>query len=534
LKSLLLFDEISAKHMAKPIATTLLVLLCECLLMAQTKSVDKLDQEYLNWFNKDRNDEQIMGININKAYQELLNNKKPKKTVIVAVIDSGVDIDHEDLKGKIWVNEDEIPNNGLDDDNNGYIDDINGWNFIGNSQGVSVTYENYEFTRLYRAGPAHPHYAKAKEAHDAAVSKQTKLKENIERFESNYNSARAFLKEQTSVDVHSSSDLHKILSRDERVLRAKEYLASKYNQGLTEETLASMKTQNQLSFEYFLNVKFNPRELVGDDVLDINDHHYGNPDVKGPRSNHGTSVTGVIAANRNNGVGIDGIVADVKIMCIRSTPHGDERDKDVALAIRYAVDNGADIINMSFGKDFSPQKQMVDEAVRLAAQKGVLLVHGSGNDGDNIDITERYPSDKYLDGSEPSNWLSVGATGPTLKNIVPIFSNYGQQHVDIFAPGEKIISLDSSSTYSMNDGTSLAAPMVTGVAALVLSYYPDLTPEQLIQILLESSYKLNEKVSIPDLKSEKRKRVKFNTLSKSGGIIDAHAALKLAENTHTN
>jgi len=214
-------------------------------------------------------------------------------------------------------------------------------------------------------------------------------------------------------------------------------------------------------------------------------------------------------------------------MCLRSTPNGDERDKDVALAIRYAVDNGAEIINMSFGKAISPQKNFVDEAVKYAEQKDVLLVHGSGNSGLNIDVEEVYPSDRYLNGTEATNWINVGASSTgTDDAIAAAFSNYGKKHVDLFAPGENIISTDSSSTYSMNDGTSLSAPVVSGIAAMILSYFPDLTSQQLITILLESSRKIEKKVVRPG--QEKKKMVKFNALSRSGGIVNAFEAMRFA------
>ncbi|MFM7857927.1 MAG: S8 family serine peptidase [Flammeovirgaceae bacterium] len=270
---------------------------------------------------------------------------------------------------------------------------------------------------------------------------------------------------------------------------------------------------------------------MGDNPYDYSDSKYGNPDVKGPRSNHGTSVAGIIAAVRNNGLGIDGIASDVKIMVIRTTPMGDERDKDVALAIKYAVENGAHIINMSFGKEFSPQKEMVDAAVRLAEQKNVLIVHGSGNKGLNIDEQETYPSDRYLDGTEALNWINVGASNLTVdENLAAAFSNFGKAHVDLFAPGENIVSLDSTNTYSMNSGTSLSAPVVTGAAALILSYYPNLTAKELIEVLLHSARRFEkQKVREPSLQNEKRAKVKFSELSKSGGILDVVEALNYAE-----
>lgn len=499
----------------------------------QVSSVDELDSKYINWFNLDYQIDGLLGTSVNQAYEYLKENPKESKTVIVAVIDSGVDIDHEDLKGKIWINEDEIPNNNIDDDGNGYIDDIHGWNFIGNSNGENVFYENLEYTRIVRQNDVgNPNLSKAKDLYDAELSKRESEKESIEKFERAFNKAKSIIKSNTGVSVKSAQDLATINSNDQQVMAAKRFLQDRYSSGFTEEALANLINSNNEYLNYFLNIDFEARDLIGDDPNDITDKFYGNPDVKGPRSNHGTSVAGIIGANRNNSIGINGIAENVKIMCIRSTPRGDERDKDVALGIYYAVDNGADIINMSFGKEFSPHKKFIDDAVKYAEEKGVLMIHGSGNSGNNIDLEESYPSDRYLDGSEASNWLNVGASNLNLdEEVAAVFSNYGQNHVDLFAPGVNIISTDSSSTYSMNAGTSLSAPIVTGISALILSYYPNLEPNELIDILLNSSFKFSKprRVLKPTLTEEKRGKIKFTELSKSGGIINAYNALIAAE-----
>jgi subtilisin family serine protease len=497
---------------------------------AQVVSVDMLDRKYLNWFNLDPEKDKALGTSIDKVYTEIVTGKPAGKTVLVAVIDSGVDIDHEDLRDRIWVNEDEIPGNSLDDDNNGYIDDIHGWNFIGNSNGENILYENMEFTRVMRAGGG-PDYDKARQLFEKELQIRLEEKKNLEKFEEHFNKSKKIIKEKTGITVTSLKDLDAVTDEDgPEAMNAKRFLASRYEKGFTDQILVRIKQQNADYLTKYLNKDFNPRGLIGDDPLNINDAKYGNPDVKGPRSNHGTSVAGIICAVRGNKLGIDGIATNVKIMCLRSTPNGDERDKDVALAIRYAVDNGADIINMSFGKPLSPQKEFVDQAVRYAEQKDVLIVHGSGNGGENIDETEMYPSDRYLDATEATNWLNVGAS--SMENdddVAAIFSNYGKDHVDLFAPGTNIISTDSSSTYSMNDGTSLSAPVVSGVAALLLSYYPDLTSKQLIDILLESSYKIEKKVKVPGQVDKEVKKAKFSSLSKSGGIVNAYGAMKKAE-----
>ena len=499
----------------------------------QSKDVNEWGTAYQNWYNRDISIDAIMGVSVDKAYLEILtDSSKVKKKVIVAVIDSGVDIEHEDLRGKIWVNQDEIPGNGIDDDGNGYVDDIHGWNFLGNSEGENIQYETMEFTRIVREeGETNEVYQRALSMQEKEIAKREKEKENITAFSEIYTRARSIIYSNTKILVNSLVDLDKVQSSNEAVVASKNFLKDRYEMGFSEESMNEYLTYVNDFLDYRLNTEFDPRSVIGDDPLDINDKKYGNPDVKGPAGSHGTGVAALIAANRANGIGIDGIAQNVEIMAIRSTPDGDERDKDVALAIRYAVDNGADIINMSFGKNFSPQKEFVDAAVKYAEEEGVLLVHAAGNDGKNIDEEENYPSATFLDGNKASNWIEVGATAIYLdQKVAASFSNYGQQQVDIFAPGHDVITADTSSYYNQISGTSFAAPVVSGVAALVLSYYPDLSPAELIDILMTSSYQFKRprKVLLPG-DGEKREKTKFKELSKSGGIVNAYEALLEAE-----
>lgn len=502
---------------------------------AQSSSLDDFDSKYHNWFNQDLDTNGKLGASVDKTYNELIGDKASKKTVVVAVIDSGVDIEHPDFEGKIWVNEDEIPNNGIDDDQNGYIDDVHGWNFIGNSNGENINYENLEYTRIVRKCQKEndlsgSDYARAKSLFDAEVDKRKLEKENISKFEEFYFLAKNIVEMSSGTKVNSAKDLLKVSSPDKRVMAARDFLLNKYNEGFTEDVLDQLKEANSDYLDKYLNLEFEPRQIVGDDPENLEDNQYGNADVTGPRSDHGTAVAGVIAAVRNNDLGINGVATDVKIMVVRSTPKGDERDKDVALAIRYAVENGADIINMSFGKEMSPQKQFVDDAVRYAEQNNVLMVHAAGNDGADIDTEDNFPNDSYLDGKSASNWICIGASDMEPGKDVPaIFSNYGDANVDLFAPGVSILSLDPGNAYNKNDGTSLAAPVVSGVAALLLSYYPELTPQDLIEILTKSARKIKKpKVHQPGIFEEKRKKVKFSQLSRSGGVVNAYEAFKLA------
>jgi subtilisin family serine protease len=512
-------------------------------------SVDSLDSKFLNWYNQSPKLDKIQGVEVNRAYSEILVSKTPKKKIVIAIIDSGVDIEHPDLQGKIWTNKNEIPNNGVDDDNNGYVDDIHGWGFLGNGKGENIAEENIEQTRIYRdLKPFYENikasdslnekqkkeyaiYTQCKNSYFEELNKYLKSKQNIEAFEKDLNTVEGIIKNYLKRENYTVDDLKQINTLDERVMRAKAYLLDRYNNGFTHKGLQEYKDHISLYVDKHYNVDYLPRKIIGDNPTDLSDRNYGNNDVKGPRPDHGTPVSGVIAAVRNNGIGIDGIAENVELMILRAVPKGDERDKDIALAIRYAVDNGANIINMSFGKDFSPQKEFIDEAIKYASDQNVLMVHAAGNKAEDLDVIERYPTNRLDSGSDVQSWISVGANSIKLgKDLCGVFSNYGQTKVDLFAPGVDIISLAPEKKYIKTNGTSFSGPVVTGVAALVWSYYPELSALELKEILLESCtlYK-NKKVLIPNLQKEKKGKAKFSNLSVTGGIVNAYNALKLAE-----
>lgn len=534
------------------------ILISVCLLSffyiseAQNKtfsSVDSMDQSYLNWFNLDPAKDKVQGIAVNRAYKEFLKTKTPEKKVVVAVIDGGVDIYHEDLVGKIWMNKKEIRNNGIDDDNNGYIDDIHGWNFIGSSKGENIKYETLEQVRVVRKyshvfkdkksienmpesqKAAYIMYLESKKLYEDELKKYQDRHKAIYSFESRLNNAENVIKNHLKSETYTLEDLKKINSQSQNILNSKNYLLELYKDGYNTQELIDMKERNRVYLDYLLNIEYDPRKSIGDDPEDINDKNYGNNDVKGPRASHGTAVAGVIAANRNNKIGIDGIAENVEIMVLRVVPEGDERDKDVALAIRYAVDNGADIINMSFGKDFSPEKKFVDDAVKYADQYNVLLVHAAGNKSENVDEVLRFPSNHFNDGTSAEKWITVGATSKVLnKNFCGVFSNYGKKNVDLFAPGVNIITLSPENLYGMANGTSFSSPVLSGVAALVWSYYPKLSALELKEILLNSTTNYSKKkVYIPNITTSDKVKTRFSSLSKTGGIVNAYKALILAE-----
>jgi subtilisin family serine protease len=505
-----------------------------------------------NWFNLDATSDKVNGVSTEKAYKEILNNKK-STTVIVGVIDSGVDYDHEDLKGVMWTNPGEIPGNNIDDDKNGYVDDIHGWNFIGNKDGRNVSDDNLEMTRLMRK--LKPKY-EGKSAADFSSKEDkkefefyTKLKEDFnqtkQKYEEGYNQLRflyegfsdLLVKVKTALSVENVTvkELEQYNPTEKNDIKMKTIaLTVLKNNGSNslDELIPEIKggyDQYKSLVEYGLNVDFDPRGIVGDDYNNSAERYYGNNDCNGPDSFHGTHVAGIIAASRSNGVGMDGVATDVRIMAIRAVPAGDERDKDVANAIRYAVDNGAKIINMSFGKKYSWDKKAVDDAVKYAESKGVLLIHAAGNDAVDIDMVTHYPAKKFEKGGEAPNFVDVGALSwqPDDKIVAP-FSNYGKKTVDVFSPGVDIYSTAPKNAYKDASGTSMAAPVTAGVAAVLKSYYPTLTPAQIKKILVKSSLKTykGKKVIKPGTKDE---MVKFEKLSKNAGLVNLYEAAKMAE-----
>ncbi len=506
-----------------------------------------------NWFNLDPVNDKVNGVGTEKAYAELLKDKKAT-TIIVGVLDSGVDFDHEDLKEVMWTNPGEIPGNGVDDDKNGYIDDIHGWNFIGGRDGKNVSDDNLEMTRLMRKLKPKYEGKTEKDFQNKQDKEELKLysavKEDFtktkEQFETNYNAVKFLLtnlndiktkiKEQQKVEKIGVKEVEAFNAAEKADVRAKNIALNFMKRGGEETDLDDVIKGLDEAYKQFksyvecgLNPEFDPRSIVGDDYTNSAERYYGNNDCNGPDSFHGTHVAGIIAASRKNGVGMDGIAANVRIMAVRCVPAGDERDKDVANAIRYAVDNGAKILNMSFGKKYSWDKKAVDDAVKYAESKGVLIIHAAGNDNLDIDRVTHYPCKKFEGKGEATNFMDIGALSwePDSK-IVASFSNYGKKTVDLFAPGVDIYSTTPKNGYKDASGTSMASPVTCGVAAVLKSYYPQLTPQQIKKILIKSSVKTykSKKVIKPGTKDE---LVKFEKLSKNGGVVNLYEAIKLAE-----
>ena len=426
----------------------------------------------LNWYNQEG-----QGMYTEKAYKFL--KKKKSQTVIVGVIDSGVDIEHEDLAGQIWINEDEIPGNGIDDDNNGYIDDVHGWNFLGNAAGEHVNDARLEMTRIL---------AKLQDKYDG-------IDPNSIQQDDEY---KLYLQVKEDVENSRAQWEQYMGMLDNLPPDAQEYIKSQMN--------------------YNLNVDFDDRSLIGDDPDDFSDVNYGNNDVEGPDALHGTHVSGIIGALRGNGLGGDGVAENVKIMSLRAVPNGDEFDKDIALAVRYAVDNGAMVINMSFGKAYSPHQKEVYEAFKYADSKGVLLIHAAGNDAKDIDVEPNYPTSMYSFQTKPlDHFVTIGAsTKNSGAEMVASFSNYGAKGVDVFAPGFEIYNTVPQSEYMNLQGTSMAAPMVAGAAAMLKSYFPKLSMKEIKEVLYSTSIKY------PKVEG-------FASKSVTGGVINIYQAAKVCK-----
>jgi subtilisin family serine protease len=469
-------------------------------------------------------------MSVDKVYAELLKDKKGKK-VIVAIVDSGVDIEHEDLKAVTWTNKKEIVGNGIDDDKNGYVDDIHGWNFLGN-----ITKENLEYERILANKKLvdEATYQEAIAANDKNITTSKTGKARLEQTFLEASNADMVLEKHFGKTGYSTAEVNAIDSQDAEIVKSKTVMQRLNSMGMS---FPEYKVSNQKRIDNYNkvingdNLKTNYRKVLGDNPDDIADTKYGDNNVMGPDKEeilHGTHVAGIVAQVRNNGLGGDGIANNVEILTVRAVPDGDEYDKDIALGIRYAVDNGAKVINGSFGKSFSPHKQWVYDAIKYAEKKDVLIVFAAGNDAKDIDVNNSFPSDSEDKKTEfADNVITIGALNLEYGNkVVARFSNYGKINVDVFAPGVKIYATTPNNKYQLLQGTSMASPNVAGVAALIRSYYPKLSAKQVKHILMDSGVAITADVIVGGKATDVRS---FSTLSKSGKIVNAYNALLMAE-----
>ena len=520
--------------------------------------------EFQTWYLKDHRDNNIPGISLDKWYNKN-NNKGQLNSIVVAVIDTQLDVNHEDLQGQIWTNKEEIPNNNIDDDKNGYIDDVNGWNFIGTKRGYSIVWRNFEYVRIVREWK--PLYgSKTKEEIDSKnlndyntynwaiamldykkeiytqklkyiqhdISIYPLMRDTLKHFFSKENYTYKSLDSMYQKIKVNDRTYKQMIDNNDKDLQALVYYMMNNLHYKTLEGMKDQEVQMDSILNKNLNINYNERLGIGDNSK-ILEKGYGNnkinAKIKGIRSfnAHNTKVSGIIASTRHNNIGTDGFLNKIKIMPLTICSSGDEHDKDIAMAIRYAVDNGAKVINMSFYKSFSLHKEWVFEALQYAEKHNVLLLHSAGNEAENIDGYPSYPSDYGYDNTPEvsSNFINVGSTTKNLDStFVSSFSNYGKKNVDIFAPGDDIYTTIPDNSYEYDSGTSLAAPMVSGTAALIWLYYPKLTVSEVKQIILDSGTAYDLDVLIP---GGQGKKTKFSELSKSGKVLNVYNAMKMAE-----
>jgi subtilisin family serine protease len=512
------------------------------------------------WHLLDETQDHHYGISLSKAYQFLKEKDKISKSVIVAILDSGVDTTHEDLKQHLWRNSGEIPGNGIDDDGNGYIDDVFGWNFLGGKDGRNIKKCSDERSRIYHrfktqflgkeidSGTISASdfanfqiWKKAAAEMNFSTEEQTELM-YIEITAKALKRHDKLLRKEMGTEEFTAEFLEKFEPQNKLAKEAKlGYLTCIKMMGIdsdekntnTIEQLDEYVEGKKTAFESKEKAPFDYRaEIVKDNYFNFSDRYYGNANVMGPSPMHGTHVSGIIGAIRNNGIGVDGVADNVQLMMVRVVPDGDEYDKDVALGIRYAVDNGAKIINMSFGKSFSPEKPWVDSAIRYAASRDVLIVHAAGNDGKDNDVKEVFPNPIQFN-YKAENFINVGASGDpnTSGSLAADFSNFGKTTVDVFAPGVKIYAtLPGRNEYGNLNGTSMSTPVVSGIAALIRSNYPALSAVQVKQII-EASVSIPD-TSLPNYKPGTQKDpIPFQNLSKTGGIVNVYNAILIADQT---
>ncbi len=502
-------------------------------------------KEWKNWQHKDIFIDTIAGISLDKAYDELLKNKKAN-TITVAVLDMRIHKNHEDIKEFIWENSNEIPNNGIDDDDNGYIDDINGWNFLGNASGQQAYRANFEYVRIIRK--YQDMFGNKKDIKPANLDEYNIYSRARKVYENELKYVKGKLMYYDSIEKDQKrleSDLSKLFPnksltiKELKTFEAKDSIVLKKIELLKKYVVNFKKNKSRRAVEQryvdiYLNSDYNERVIIGDDISNIHDIVYGNniieSDTTANTHTHAIKVAGLIAANRNNNKGIKGVINNVKIMPISISPYGDEQDKDVALGIRYAVNNGAKVINISSSKEFSLNQEWVLDAMLYAKSKNVLIVTSAGNESKNLNNAFNYPNDTNKKNKEVlNNFIKVGASGYSLdESLVHYTSNYGKRDVDIFAPGRYIFTTHANNSYNFSSGTSLATPLVSGIASLIFSYYPNLTAAEVKQIIMESGISLDIMANKPS-RSKEKELVPFSSLSKSGKIVNAYNALLMAE-----
>ena len=521
------------------------------------------------WWKADWKKDSLPGISLDEAYNYLKGRKS--KSVIVALIDGPLDINHNDLKNSIWVNKKEISNNAIDDDANGYVDDVHGWCFTANKNDVyrsnqpSLEADVYKtWKKKFEQIDGSKLRGVEKVQYENYIDGKTKL---LERYKILYLGSLLPV-DTTKLTIDSSrfvqyldhllpqykdtiiskilfatlpyndtydsaaNQLFAIITKNshEWDLRLSEFDSSnKYQPGYTNYFAPYALGYNKTILDDTLT---NFRSLIGDDPNNFDDRFYGTPSISIPSSDmpHATMIAGIIAAKPSGKNGVKGISDNVQIMELSTgVPGGGTENKELVNAIYYAVNNGATIINISLrpaGIEVHVKELRV--AFDYADKHNVLIVNAAGNDGLNLDH-EKYIMGQGSDGKEHDTFIRVGATTELMNDqLAWESSDFGKNTVDIFAPGKNIYSTFPGNAYNSLSGTSFAAPMVAGVAALLKSYFPKLTSKQVKEILMKSSFRPGILVT-PPLGSGIENKIPFSKMSKSGGIVNAYNAVKLAD-----
>ena len=513
----------------------------------------------INWHWKDYDTDTVHGISLQQAYKYLQGFNKKPSPVIVAVMDGGVDTMHIELKNKLWTNPKEIQNNGIDDDKNGYIDDIHGWNFLGGKDGQNINKAAAEKSRIYHKFKAQFELITDTNELKSEIQKnQYKIwKQTAQEIE--FSDEDAANLQYIKMATNALQKLGKVIIKEindsnftvqtlepfqplgRTTLDAKlAYLRTAQILGIEKESsytevIADLKEYIE-GKDKSANAKSTPPEniraaIIKDNYENFADKYYGNNDITGPSSKHGTHVAGLVASIPDSSWKVDKLYPAIQIMGIRVVPDGDEYDKDVALGIRYAVDNGAKIINMSFGKSYSPEQIWVDSAIRYAASKDVLIVHAAGNEYYDLNIKPVYPNpySNFLKDTA-KNVITVAASSDYFINetLLTDFSNYGSSIVDVLSPGNKIYStIPGVYNHGYLQGTSMAAPIVSHIAAMIRSYFPSLTALDVKKIIKQSVWKPNDQEISYEI-PQKEETKSLSEIASAGGIVNAAKAIQIA------
>jgi len=531
------------------------------LVYGQSTTIERFKIDTSNWWKIDYGQDSLASISWNKGLKYAYKtNNYPKKQIKVAILDTDFDLNHNMLLDLIAINKDEISRNNKDDNQNGFVDDYAGWNFLGiKNKDSALAHVLMEETRILRKFDSLSYqtlkkrnkipfkYIEVKSSFDSIVKSLQRDINPYINIEENYTYVMDTLRKLIP-DKISLSSLTDYKTQNDTIMGYVNFAKYYYENDFPYDEFIDYLKLKKLSLDICMNLSYDNRMLLQDKPNNLRDKNYGNP-IFGKNIqllSHGTTVSGVIAhalldsSNTKNKNTIPNY--PIKILPITFTGIGDFTDKDFYLGFKYAISNGANIINISQGKTFSMTPKILFKALKLAKRRNVLVVMSAGNQAMSLDENWRFPqSISKLYEKNFSNVLIVGASSKKLnKNLLDEDSNYGLKSIDIFAPGEDIPTTLPNNEFTTKSGTSFAAPIVTNVAALLWSHYPKLKASEIKKIIMQSGAEYDGLVNVPcDLEKNQfcknnPQKQKFNLLSRSGKIINALNALKLAEKLTSN